>query len=139
MPPWLPRRRPAHPRVCTDSPFCVYDDPKRLYAIRRNRCTVSTVLAVRHQPFCLYDSPPNHCSGSPVLHTWLDLVRPTWYDHLRDARRTRPLRLQDLRRALTTTHRLETDQLQELVATARQVRPIDQRVVATIVGVAGTS
>src|SRR5690349_6876322 len=35
----------------------------------RNRCTFSTVLAVRPQPFCLYDSRRNPCSFSPVLHS----------------------------------------------------------------------
>jgi hypothetical protein len=71
-----------------------------------------------------------------LADAWLDAVRPVWYDNLRDQRRTRPLRLRDLRRALVGAHRLSTDQLQDLVAGARLVRPLDQRVVATIIGVA---
>jgi hypothetical protein len=66
---------------------------------------------------------------------WLDAIRPTWYAHLRDHRRTRPLRLRDLRSALTGEQPLSTAQLQTIVANARVVRPVDERVVATIVGV----
>ena len=71
-----------------------------------------------------------------LADAWLDAVRPVWYDHLRDRHRTRPLRLRDLRRALLGEYRLATEQLEDLVARARLVRPIDQRVVATIIGVA---
>ena len=72
-----------------------------------------------------------------LADAWLDVVRPTWYDHLRDHRRTRPLRLRDLRTALLGPHRLATGALREMVAQARVVRPVDERVVATIIGVAG--
>jgi hypothetical protein len=50
-----------------------------------------------------------------VADTWLDLIRPVWYEHLRDRRRARPLRLTDLRGALTGTHQLPTERLKELV------------------------
>jgi hypothetical protein len=74
-----------------------------------------------------------------VADAWLDLIRPVWYEHLRDRRRAGPLRLRHLRNALTTVHRLSTSQLAELVAQAQPVQPIDERVVATIVGVSETS
>jgi hypothetical protein len=74
-----------------------------------------------------------------LADAWLDAVRPVWYDHLRDRCRMRPLRLKDLRPALVGANRLETEQLEELVARARLVRPIDRRVVATIIGVPGES
>jgi hypothetical protein len=70
-----------------------------------------------------------------LADAWLDAVRPTWYAHLRDHNRTRPLRLRDLRTALTREHPLSTGQIQDIVAHARVVLPVDQRVVATIVGV----
>jgi hypothetical protein len=66
---------------------------------------------------------------------WLDLIRPVWYEHLRDRGRLRPLRLRDLRGTLTGPHPLSTQQLAQLVMQARPVQPIDERVVATIVGV----
>jgi hypothetical protein len=67
---------------------------------------------------------------------WLDLVRPVWYEHLRDRRRTRPLRLRDLRPTLVGAYRLLTSQLKDLVAQTRPVRPVDERVVASVIGVA---
>jgi hypothetical protein len=70
-----------------------------------------------------------------LADAWLDVVRPTWYTHLRDHHRARPLRLRDLRTALTREHPLSTPQLEDIVAHARVVRPVDERVVATIVGV----
>jgi hypothetical protein len=70
-----------------------------------------------------------------VADAWLDLVRPVWYEHPRDRRRTGPLRLRHLRAALTGNHQLSTAQLAQLVAQAQPVQSIDERVVATIVGV----
>jgi hypothetical protein len=35
-----------NPRLCTDSPFCAYDDPKRLYAIGRNCDTAESTLGL---------------------------------------------------------------------------------------------
>jgi hypothetical protein len=72
-----------------------------------------------------------------LADAWLDVVRPIWYDHLRDHHRNRPLRLRDLRPALLGPHRLRTEQLRDLVANTRPVRPVDERVVASIIGVAG--
>ena len=43
-----------------------------MYAISRNCCTFSTVLAVRRRPFFLYDSRRNHCPFSPVLHNYVE-------------------------------------------------------------------
>ena len=72
---------------------------------------------------------------SALAEHWLDLICPVWYEHLRQPRRIRPLRLKDLRPTLTGEGRLSTEQLRELTGDARWVRPVDEQVVAAVVGV----
>jgi hypothetical protein len=65
---------------------------------------------------------------------WLVLIHPTWQSHLRQSRRTKLLRLQDIRATLKNEP-LSTEELGALVSQARRVQPVDERVVSAIVGV----
>ncbi len=66
---------------------------------------------------------------------WLALVHPVWQAYLKRGGGPRLLRLRDIRSELKR-HPLATEQLRALVTKARWVRPVDERVVAAIVGVA---
>lgn len=74
---------------------------------------------------------------STLAEYWLDLIRPTWYDHLRHCRRTGPLRLKDIRQALIEKP-LPTAQLQEILESQPLTRPLDERIVAAILGIPST-
>ncbi len=80
----------------------------------------------RHMPFDL----------DTVAERWLDLIRPVWYEKLADRRRRTPLRLKDIRRDLKKKP-LATNQLDEAFSRLPTVRPIEERIVACIVGIPG--
>ena len=67
---------------------------------------------------------------------WLDLVRPTWQAYLMRPGRRGVARMKAIRKTLTSEP-LETEALQSLHEQAVRVPPLDQRVVAAIVGVVG--
>ena len=69
-----------------------------------------------------------------LAERWLDLIRPVWYERLAARRRRTPLRLRDIRRELKLKP-LSTEVLRRAFAELPQVAPIEERVVACIVGV----
>ena len=73
-----------------------------------------------------------------LAERWLDLIRPIWYDCLLQQRRRHgPLRLKDIRQVLINEP-LETQPLREAFAglNLKYLKPLDERIVAAIVGVA---
>ncbi len=64
---------------------------------------------------------------------WLDLIRPRWYKRLKQPRRSRPLRLQDIRKDLIDEP-ISMEQLQEAFKIPK-IKPVDERIVAAIIGV----
>ena len=68
---------------------------------------------------------------------WLDLIRPVWYEKLQDRGRRKPLLLKDIRKDLIAA---ESTLLPRIVAeftkTFPAQRPVDERIVSCIVGVA---
>jgi hypothetical protein len=72
---------------------------------------------------------------STLAEGWLDIIRPTWYTHLTRRRRgSRPLQLKDIRQDLLQQP-LETDALASILELDLFTRPLDTRIVATILGV----
>lgn len=72
-----------------------------------------------------------------IAERWLDLIRPVWYDQLTKRRRSGPLRLRDIRQVLVNQELLKTEDIK--AAFSRELRflkPLDERIVAAIVGVA---
>ncbi len=70
-----------------------------------------------------------------VADAWIDLIRPVWNDHLQNTRRNkRPLLLRDLRHTLVSKP-LSTEQLREGFNHIPLIAPLDQRIVAAIVGI----
>ena len=71
-----------------------------------------------------------------VAERWLDLIRPIWYEKLLKRRRHRPLVLKDIRADLLGERALTMEQIVEAFHEVPRVPPVDQRVVACILGVA---
>lgn len=69
-----------------------------------------------------------------VAERWLDVIRPVWYKHLTHRRRNRPLRLRDIRNDLIDNP-IETEKLDEAFNANFGMPPIDERIVAAIIGV----
>lgn len=72
-----------------------------------------------------------------IAERWLDLIRSVWYDQLTKRRRSGPLRLRDIRQVLVNQELLKTEDIK--AAFSRELRflkPLDERIVAAIVGVA---
>ena len=85
----------------------------------------------------LLDKQEEHVSVdlSTLAECWLDLIRPIWYDHLlRRNRKYRPLLLRDIRQELIQQP-IETEKLREIFNADLLTRPLDTRIVATIIGV----
>ena len=70
-----------------------------------------------------------------IADRWLDLIRPVWYERLKD-RRKRPLLLSDIRPDLLGDKKLKFDEIVEQFSTLPSATPADKRVVAVILGVA---
>ena len=67
---------------------------------------------------------------------WLDLIRPIWYQKLQDGRRRKPLLLKDIRKEVIAAEEILLPRIVAEFAKAFPAqRPIDERVVACIVGV----
>jgi len=69
-----------------------------------------------------------------VADWWLDLVRPTWYEHLTSRRRRGVARLKAIRRQLCASP-FTDQQLGSAFDHVRSVPSLDRRVVAAIIGV----
>jgi hypothetical protein len=71
-----------------------------------------------------------------VAARWLDLIRPVWYEKLQDRRRQKPLLLKDIRPAvLEAEEQLLPGIVGELGQDFPAQRPVDERIIACIVGV----
>ena len=70
-----------------------------------------------------------------IADRWLDLIRPVWYERLKD-RRKRPLLLSDIRPDLLGDKKLKFDDIVEQFSSLPRAIPADKRVVAVILGVA---
>ncbi len=71
-----------------------------------------------------------------LAERWLDLIRLVWYDQLTQRRRASPLRLRDIRQVLIEQEPLKTEDIQAKFSELRFLKPLDERIVAAIVGVA---
>lgn len=74
---------------------------------------------------------------SSLAERWLDLIRPIWYDCLKQQRRRHgPLRLKDIRQVLLDSP-LETHALKAAFTgiDLGYLKPLDERIVAAIIGV----
>ena len=70
-----------------------------------------------------------------IADRWLDLIRPVWYERLKD-RRKRPLLLRDIRPDLLGDRKLNFDDIVKQFSKLPSAIPADKRVVAVILGVA---
>lgn len=68
-----------------------------------------------------------------LAELWLDLVRPRWFERLKERRPSKPLRLKHIRKDLIQNP-IETEKLREALKVP-EVKPLDERIVATIIGV----
>lgn len=68
---------------------------------------------------------------------WLDLIRPMWYEKLQERGRRKPLLLKDIRKDLVSS---EGSLLPKIISEFTKVlpaqRPVDERIVACIIGIA---
>lgn len=70
-----------------------------------------------------------------MAETWLDLIRPVWYERLTTGKRIRPLLLKDIRKDLLGTRRLPLAEILRHFHTLPTLPPIDERVAACILGI----
>jgi len=71
-----------------------------------------------------------------LAERWLDIIRPVWYEYLHHRKRSEPLRLKHIRPSLTGDKPLSNRDLEAVRDAVCQVKPLAERVVAAIVGVA---
>jgi len=71
---------------------------------------------------------------SALAEAWLDLIRPTWYEYLKNRHRSGPLLLKHMRSSLQATP-LSTEALEEILHSRLWTKPLDQRIVAAILGI----
>lgn len=69
---------------------------------------------------------------SLLAEWWIDLIRPHWFERLKEHRRSKPLRLQDIRNDLIQNP-ISTKDLNEVFKLPK-VKPLDERIVAAIIG-----
>ena len=93
-------------------------------------------LAVVQELLGLLDGGAGSVDLARLADGWLDLIRPVWQAYLMRPGRRGVARMKAIRRTLTSDP-LETEALQALHEQAVEVPPLDQRVVAAIVGVVG--
>ncbi len=70
-----------------------------------------------------------------IAETWLDLIRPVWYERLTTGKRLRPLLLKDIRKDLLGARRLPLVEILRHFQTLPTLPPIDERVAACILGI----
>lgn len=98
----------------------------------RNREALARTLLELAQP----ESEESVDLGS-IAERWLDLIRPVWYNQLIKRRRSAPLRLRDIRQVLIKQEPLKTEDIKAgFSRELRFLKPLDERIVAAIVGVA---
>lgn len=81
---------------------------------------------------------PEYCGKGvdwdTLAEKWLDLVRPAWYARLLGRRRTRPLRLRDIRQDLIGEQRLDFETVTSELGHIDALPPLHERVVSCILG-----
>ena len=70
---------------------------------------------------------------SLLADKWIDLIRPHWFERLKERKRTEPLRIQDIRNDLMEKP-ISTENLREIYKVPN-MKPLDERIVAAIIGV----
>jgi hypothetical protein len=96
---------------------------------------VASLLALAESAGEVAEAEGSAVDRSALAECWLDLVRPAWYDRLSGPRhRYRPVLLRDIRDDLVRTP-IPTPALRGARDRDLAIRPVDQRVVAAIVGV----
>lgn len=73
-----------------------------------------------------------------MAEIWMDLIRPAWFEQLKNRKRSRPLRLKDLRKPLTAENAVPVEQLSKALSALPLSTPIEDRVASCILGVAQT-
>jgi len=71
-----------------------------------------------------------------VAIRWLDVIRPVWYERLKDRKRKRPLLLKDIRNDLIKNERQVGDRIIREFHSFPVLPPPDERIMACIIGVA---
>jgi len=71
-----------------------------------------------------------------IAETWLDLIRPVWYERLTTRKRLRPLLLRDIRKDLMGPKRIPLMEVLQRFEKLPTLPPIDERVAACILGLA---
>jgi superfamily II DNA or RNA helicase len=97
-----------------------------------------TAVDILHALAALLDEP--RASHQPdweeVAARWLDLIRPVWYEKLTEGGRHKPLLLKDIRSAvIDAEERLLPHMLEEFSREFPAQRPVDERIIAAVVGV----
>ena len=86
---------------------------------------------------CLdYHSNNSAIDLARLAERWLDIIRPVWYEYLHHRKRSEPLRLKQIRPSLTGDKPLSNRDLESVLDAVCQVKPLADRVVAAIIGVA---
>lgn len=74
-----------------------------------------------------------------VAARWLDVIRPVWYQRLTESGRNKPLLLKDIRDdVIAAETQLLPQVLEEFTGRFPALRPIDERIIACIIGVPET-
>ena len=71
-----------------------------------------------------------------LAEQWLNVIRPVWHEHLQQRKRTGPLLLKHLRESLKHENALSNRDLDSVCEAVCPVRPLAERIVAAIIGVA---
>lgn len=71
-----------------------------------------------------------------IAEVWMDAIRPVWFAELKDRNRSRPLRLKELRKALSAAGGIDLVRLKQALMTVPASVPIEDRIAACILGVA---
>jgi hypothetical protein len=72
-----------------------------------------------------------------VAETWLDLIRPVWYERLHRRSKKGLLQLKDIRRDLLGPKRIQLTTILSAFETLPTLSPVDERVAACVLGVQG--
>ena len=66
---------------------------------------------------------------------WLDLIRPVWYEQLKESRRSKPLLLADIRKKLIAAESTLEPQVERVFARFPVMESPDRRIIACVLGV----
>ena len=108
---------------------------RRLYALRKKTGDVADSDFLERLLDVL-DNPKSELlpDWGEVASRWLDVIRPVWFEKLKE-RRSRPLLLKDIQRNLESNPEWLMSQIREHFGTIPAPKRIDERVRACIIGV----